>query len=216
MLKTFRKNFRAALLGCLSLFVWAACAGADEPQKLSLDLSMPIGLSYLIEYRQFHAERFMLVSGSRPAHDLAGKSIRVHGKQKSASDWLLVDGPSAIWVTGLAGPGHQAPLMLRARLEERGGTLGLRGYQLIKIGLKEEKRVRLRPGEYLYYDLPGSKSNSSHVELSTGSVQIVFLDPFSGVILRAVAPGITRMRIYTQWWQDAEREFLAEYEIAVE
>lgn len=29
MLKIFRKNFRAALLACLSLFVWAACAGAQ-------------------------------------------------------------------------------------------------------------------------------------------------------------------------------------------
>jgi hypothetical protein len=201
---------------CILALLVCPSAWADEQQNLSLDLSMPMGLSYLIEYRQFHAERFVLVSGSRPAHDQAGKNIRVHGRKKNDQDWLLVDGPSAIWVTGLAGPGHQAPLMLRARLDEQGGTLGLRGYQLIKIGLEEQKRVLLHPGEYLYYDLPGSKSNSSHVELSDSSVQIVHLDPFSGVILQAVTPGTTRMRIYTQWWRDAEREFLAEYEIAVE
>jgi len=76
--------------------------------------------------------------------------------------------------------------------------------------------VVLHPGEYLFYDLPGSKSNSSQVELSASSVRIVHLDPFSGVILQAVTPGTTRMRIYTQWWQDAERKFIAEYEITVE
>jgi hypothetical protein len=202
--------------GCIIALLVSAGVWADEPQKLSLDLSMPIDLSYLIEYRQFNAERLVLVHGSRPVKDRAGKDTRVHGKKKSDADWLLVDGPGAIWVTGLAGPGHQDPLILRARLEEQDGTLGLRGYQLIKVGLKEEKRVRLHPGEYLFYDLPGSKSSSSQVELSAGSVQIVHLDPVSGVILQAVAPGTTRMRIYTQWWQDAERKFLAEYEIVVE
>lgn len=209
-----RRFLRTA--GCIIALLVSASAWADEPQKLSLDLSAPIDLSYLIEYRQFNVERLVLVSGSRPAHDQAEKSTRVHGKKKSDADWLLVDGAGATWVTGLAGPGHQDPLILRARLEEQDGTLGLRGYQLIKVGLKEEKRVVLHPGEYLFYDLPGSKSNSSQVELSAGSVQIVHLDPFSGVILQAVTPGTTRMRIYTQWWQDAERKFLAEYEIAVE
>lgn len=215
MKTNFKKRFLRTA-GCIIALLVSASAWADAPQKLSLDLSAPIDLSYLIEYRQFNVERLVLVSGSRPAHDQAGKSTRVHGKKKSDSDWLLVNGPSAIWVTGLAGPGHQDPLILRARLEEQDGTLALRGYQSIKIGVKEEKRVVLHPGEYLYYDLPGSKSNSSQVELSAGSVQIVYLDPFSGVILQAVAPGTTRMRIYTQWWQDAERKFLAEYEIAVE
>ncbi|MBI5552274.1 MAG: hypothetical protein HY911_12265 [Desulfobacterales bacterium] len=202
--------------GCIIALLVCTSVWADGPQKLSLDLSMPISLSYLIEYRQFNAERLVLVYGSRPAHDQPGKDIQVYGKKKSAADWLLVDGPTAIWVTGLAGPGHRVPLMLRARLEEQGGTLGLRGYQLIKVGVKEEKRVVLHPGEYLYYDLPGSKSSSSHVELSASSVLIVHLDPFSGVILQAVTPGTTRMRIYTQWWQDAAAQFLAEYEIAVE
>lgn len=214
-----RTNFAKRFIwtaGCVVALLVSAGAWADEQQKLSLDLSAPIELAYLIEYRQFNTDRLVLVSGSRPVHDQAVKSIRVHGKKKNDADWLLVNGTSAIWVTGLAGPGHQGQLILRARLEEQDGTLGLRGYQLIKIGLKEEKRVVLHPGEYLFYDLPGSKSNSSQVELSAGSVRIVHLDPFSGVILQAVAPGTTRMQLYTQWWQDAERKFLAEYEIAVE
>jgi len=110
--------------GCIiALLVWAG-AWADVPQKLSLDLSMPISLSYLIEYRRFNLERLVLVSGSRPAQDQAGKSIRVHGKKKSDADWLLVNGASAIWVTGLTGPGHQDPLFLRAVSKSRPAPSG--------------------------------------------------------------------------------------------
>jgi hypothetical protein len=43
MLKTFRKNLRAALLACLALFVWAACAGAEPDAVKAVATAAPPG-----------------------------------------------------------------------------------------------------------------------------------------------------------------------------
>jgi hypothetical protein len=43
MLKIFRKNFRAALLACLPLFIWAACAGAQPETAKAAATPAPPG-----------------------------------------------------------------------------------------------------------------------------------------------------------------------------
>jgi hypothetical protein len=190
---------------------------SSQPPENKLDLAMgsPFTLSYLIEYKQFNLDRTFLIIGARAENDTAKEGAAVSGRKRTDQDWLLEEGSKAMWVTGISGPPHHQEVILRGRLEEKGASLLLQGYQLMKIGPDHEKGVALRQGEYVFYDLPGSKSNTCPVELSGDSVEIVYYNPFESIILRAVKPGKTRLKIYTLWWRDVESKFLAEFEIAV-
>jgi len=236
-MKPFKKFFRAEftiLLAAILLFApgWVRAQTNDavlqsidnrpldssgKPPENKLDLAMgsPFTLSYLVENTQFNLDRTFLIIGARAENDTAKEGTAVAGRKRTDQDWLLEEGSKAMWVTGISGPSHHQEVILRGRLEEKGDSLLLRGYQLMQIGPDREKGVTLLQGEYVFYDLPGSKSNTCPVELSGDSVEIVYYNPFESVILRAVKPGAARLKIYTLWWRDVESKFLAEYEIAV-
>jgi hypothetical protein len=191
-------------------------SSSEQPEnKLDLAMGSPFTLSYLIEYKQFNLDRTFLIIGARAENDKTKEGTAVSGRKRTDQDWLLQEGSKAMWVTGISGPSHHQKVILRGRLEEKGDSLLLQGYQQMQIGPDHEKGVALLQGEYVFYDLPGSKSNTCPVELSGDSVEIVYYDPFESVILRAVKPGVARLKIYTLWWRDVESKFLAEYEIAV-
>lgn len=184
--------------------------------KFHVDRSHPVTLSYFLQYKQFHANQTLLILGFRPGDDKPLKASHILGQNLTDRDWVLEEGSTAIWVTGVPGPGDSERIILRARLEERGDSLMLQAYQLMKIGKDQEKRSSLRPGEYIYYSLPGSKSNTCPIELVGDSVEIAYYDPFDGVILQAIKPGGAKFKIFTLWRRDIEPKFLAEYEIVVE
>lgn len=184
--------------------------------KLHLDLSTPLTLSYIIQYKQFHSKQPRLISGFRPEEDKPKKASSIIGQKQTDRDWVLEEGLTAIWVTGISGPAHHDRMILRARLEEKGDSLILQGYQVMKIGKDQEKKTSLRPGEYIFYSLPGSKSNTCPVELAGNSVEIAFYDEFNSIILQAIKPGVTKLKIFTLWWRDIQPKFLGEYEIVVE
>lgn len=184
--------------------------------KLHLDRSHPITLSYLLQYKQFHTNQTQLIFGFRPEDDKPKKASHVSGQKRTDRDWVLEEGSTAIWVTGIPGPTHHDQMVLRARLEEKGDSLLLQGYQAMKIGKDQEKRTSLRPGEYIFYSLPGSKSNTCPVELTGDSIEIAFYDEFNGIILQAIKPGVTKLKVFTLWWRDVTPKFLAEHEIVVE
>jgi len=183
--------------------------------KLQVDHSMPMNLSYLIDSRQFYLNQILLVYGFRPENDKAGSAATVWGKKTSDQDWLLERESAAVWVTGVDAPQHHEEIILRARMEEKDGEIILRGYQVIQVGPVQEPRVTLKTGEYLYYDLPGSRSNSCPIDLIGDAVETVFYDAHSGVILEAVKSGAAKLKVFTHWWQDPQAKFLREYEIVV-
>lgn len=184
--------------------------------KLSLDRSHPLTVSYLVEYKQFHSKQRLLILGFRPEDDKPRKAFHIIGKKWTDQDWVLEEGSTAIWVTGIPGPTHHDQIILRARLEEKNDSLLLQGYQVIKIGLNQEKRVVLHKDEYVFYALPGSRSNTCPVELFGDSVEIAYYDSFDSIIFEAVKPGSVKLKIFTLWWRDAEPKFIEEHEIVVE
>jgi len=184
-------------------------------EKLQVDHSMPMNLSYLIDSRQFYSNQILLVYGFRPENDKSGSAATVWGSKTSDQDWLLERESAAVWVTAVDAPLHHEEIILRARLEEKDGEIILRGYQVIKVGPVQEPRVTLKAGEYLYYDLPGSRSNSCPIDLIGDAVETVFYDAHSGVILEAVKPGAAKLKVFTHWWQDPQPKFLREYEVVV-
>ncbi|WP_152971878.1 hypothetical protein [Desulfatitalea tepidiphila] len=186
-----------------------------KEDKLQVDHSMPMNLSYLIDSRQFYSNQIMLVYGFRPENDKAGSAATVWGKKTSDQDWLLERESAAVWVTGVDGPQHHEEIILRTRMEEKDGTVMLRGYQVIQVGPVQGPGVTLKTGEYLYYDLPGSRSNSCPIDLIGDAVEAVFYDAHSGVILEAVQPGTAKLKVFTHWWQDPQPKFLREYEIVI-
>lgn len=184
-------------------------------EKLQVDHSLPMNLSYLIDSRQFYLNQILLVYGFRQENGKAGNAVTVWGSKTGDQDWLLERESTAIWVTGVNAPGHHGEIILRARLEEKEGEIMLRGYQVIEVGPDREPGVTLKTGEYLYYDLPGSRSNSCPIELIGDAVETVFYDPHSGVIVEAVKPGAAKLKVFSHWWQDAQAKYLREYDIVV-
>jgi hypothetical protein len=206
---------------CLLVVPGVVFAGSGKiplknPSDLFLDRSHPLTLSYIIQHKQFHSKQNLLIFGFRPEGDRPKKASRVLGEKQTGQDWVLEEGAMAIWVTGISGPTHSDPLILHGRLEEKEGSPLLQGYRLMRIGKDQEKRITLHPGEYLFYSLPGSKSNTCPVELTGESVEIAFYDEFNGIILHAIKPGITKLRVFTLWWHGGRPEFLEECEIVVE
>lgn len=184
--------------------------------KLHIDLSHPLTLSYVIQYKQFHSKQHLLIFGFRPEGDKPKKASRIIGQKQTDQDWVLEEGSTAIWVTGITGPAHDHEIILRGRLEEQGDSLTLQAFQWMNIGKDKAKKVSLRTGEYLFYSLPGSKSNTCPVELAGDSVEIAFYDPFSCIIIQAIKPGVTKLRVFDLWRRDVTPKFLGEHEIVVE
>jgi hypothetical protein len=178
-----------------------------------LALSRPLALAYLIENKQFYLNQPILVSGVRPEKDKPRKAMTILGQKTTDQDWVLEDGASAIWVSGISAPGYDDPFILVARFGESEGVLQVRASLLMKAG--QPKKTNLRKGEYIFYPLPGSKSNTCPVKLLGDSVEIVYYDPFDSVILQAVKPGLTKLKVFSKWWNSSEVEFLAEYELVV-
>ena len=189
--------------------------GDRHEHKLKVDHGMPMNLPFLIDSRQFYLNQTLLVYGFRPENDKAGHAATVWGRRTSDQDWLLERESAAIWVTGVDGPQHHGEIVLRAQLEEKDGGLMLRGHQVIQVGSQQEPATALKTGEYLYYDLPGSRSNSCPIDLIGDAVETVFYDAHSSVILEAVKPGTARLKVFSHWWQDPQPKFLREYEIVV-
>ena len=192
--------------------------GDVRQNRLSLPgYSHPLGLAYLLENREFHLNHHLLLLGSRAGHDRARNGPPVLGHKQTDRDWILEQGTTAVWVTGVPAPGLQEQIVLRASLEEGGdGSLTLRGHQVMRIGREGERTMTLRKGEYVYYALPGARSVTCPVELSGDSVEIAHYDPFSGIILEAVKPGVTKMRVYTLFRLDTQRRFHGEHEVVVD
>jgi|GEM_PF-877240 len=189
--------------------------GERHEHKLKVDHGMPMNLPFLIDSRQFYLNQTLLVYGFRPENDKAGHAATVWGGKTSDQDWLLERESAAIWVTGVDGPQHHGEIVLRAQLEVKDVGLMLRGHQVIQVGSQHEPATALKTGEYLYYDLPGSRSSSCPIDLIGDAVETVFYDPHSGVILEAVKPGAAKLKVFTHWWQDPQPKFLREYEIVV-
>ena len=189
--------------------------GERHEHKLKVDHGMPMNLPFLIDSRQFYLNQILLVYGFRPENDKAANASIVWGDKTSDQDWLLERESAAIWVTGVDGPQHHGEIVLRAQLEEKDGGLMLRGHQVIQVGSPQEPGTALKMGEYLYYDLPGSRSNSCPIDLIGDAVETVFYDAHSGVILEAVKPGTARLKVFSHWWQDPQPKFLREYDIVV-
>jgi hypothetical protein len=182
--------------------------------KFDLSLSRPLALAYLIENKQFYLNQPMLVSGVRPAQDKPQKATTIMGQKTTDQDWVLEDGVSAIWVSGVSAPGYADPIILAARFEESNGVLFAKAALLIKPG--SQKKTILHKGEYIYYPLPGSKSNTCPVKLAGDSVEIVYYDPFESVILQGVKSGAAKLEVFSQWWNSSDVKLLTEYEVVVE
>jgi hypothetical protein len=182
--------------------------------KLDLGVSTPLKLAYLIENKQFYLDQPLLISGIRPENDKPKKAMTILGRKTTDQDWVLEDGASAVWVSGISAPGYDDPLILAARFKESDGVLHVQAFLRIKAG--QQKKTNLRKGEYVYFHLPGSKSNTCPVKLLGDSVEIVYYDEFESVILQALKPGLTKLKVFSQWWSSSEVKFIAEYELVVE
>lgn len=54
--------------------------------KLHLDLSTPLTLSYIIQYKQFHSKQPRLISGFRPEDDKPKKASHIIGQKLTNND----------------------------------------------------------------------------------------------------------------------------------
>ncbi len=183
--------------------------------KFHLLYSNPFALSYILKYQSFHLNQNLLIIGSRPAYDKPENASTVFGKQENDNDWLLEEGSSAIWVKSIPGPVSHEQIIVLGSLEEKGGNIYLNGQYLINIGNEKEKKIVLHKGEYIFYALPGSRSNTCPVELYGDSVAIAYYDPFDAIILEAVKAGPAKLKVFSLWWRDSQPEFIGEYEILV-
>lgn len=220
---------------CLGLFVLLLCvliplevsyAQAGNPltppvdsnlktpkNKFEFSQSHALGLNYVIENKQFYLNQNLLVFGIRPLQDKPHKASVIIGEKTTDRDWVLEDGSRAVWVSGVSAPVSEIPVILAVRFEEKNNALRAQAFLVMRV--VRDKQVSLRIGEYLYYDLPGSKSNTCPIELSGSSAEIDYYDPFECVILHGVKPGKAVLKVFTQWWQSSRAEFLAEYELSV-
>ena len=205
---------------CVALIAGAVGTLAVLPQasvavdKFDWPLSGPMALAYLVDNKQFHLDQDVLIPGVRPEDDKPKKAAAILGKRMTDRDWVLEDRDRAIWVSGISAPSHDQPFVLAARLRERDSVLYVQASLLMKVGQPEVSG--LRRGEHVYYDLPGNKSVTCPVELSGDSVEIVHHNPFEYVVLKAVSPGRTKLRVFSKWWNEPEVKLLSEYEIVVE
>lgn len=213
-------------------FVWGGCGGVVpfetkeecekckkdanrlQENKLDLGVSTPLALAYLIENKQFYLDQPLLIPGVRPENDKPKKAMTILGQKTTDQDWVLEDGATAVWVSGISPPGYDDPFILVARFEESDGVLRVQASLSMKAG--QQKKTHLRKGEYIFFHLHGNKSMTCPVELVGDSAEIVHYDHFESVILQAVKPGLTRLKVFSKGWNSPEVIFLAEYELVVE
>ncbi|MBN2199222.1 MAG: hypothetical protein JW747_05160 [Candidatus Aminicenantes bacterium] len=218
--KKDRRLSRKVLIVCVSLLVVAACSPAAPPreeaavQEFDWPLSGLRPLDDLLEYKPFHLNEPVLLSGIRPEDDKPINAAAVLGKKTTDRDWVFEDGPAAVWVSGIDGPDAGEPIVLAARLRERNGALSVEASLILKIG--QPGRTVLRPGEHVYFDLPGNKSVTCPIELDGGAVAVVHHNEFEYVVLKALEPGTAKLRIFSKWWNAPEKKIMSEHELAVE
>ena len=190
-------------------------AAASGPKNsLKLTLSRPLSLSYVLANEEFHVGETLLILGARPVGDRPASSPAALGQPLTPQDWILEDPPAAAWVTGVPAPEPGRPIVLMARPEKREGPTLQRAVQVLTLG--KGKTLALRTGESVFVSLPGSKSNTCPVELIGDSVEIVYHDPFESVILKAVKPGASRLKVFSVGWQSTEVQLIREYDVTVE
>ena len=181
--------------------------------KFEFARSHALGLNYVIENKQFYLNQNLLVLGMRPLQDKPHKATVILGEKATDQDWVLEEGSRAIWISGVSAPMTENPVVLALRFEEKNGSLQAQAFQVMKF--VRDKKISLKIDEYVFYDLPGSKSNTCPIELLGESVAVDYYDEFECVILHAVKPGKTVLKVFRQWWHSSQAEFLAEYEIMV-
>ncbi|RPI70949.1 MAG: hypothetical protein EHM45_24200 [Desulfobacteraceae bacterium] len=215
-----------ALLLCVLIPVEVSYAQTGNPltPPVDLNLNLPknkfefsqshaLGLNYVIENKQFYLNQNLLVLGIRPLQDKPHKATVIIGEKATDRDWVLEDGSRAIWVSGVSAPVSEIPIILAVRFEEKNDALRAQAFLVMRV--VRDKKIALKIGEYVFYDLPGSKSNTCPIDLLGESVAIDYYDPFECVILQGVKPGKAVLKVFTQWWHSSRAEFLAEYELSV-
>jgi hypothetical protein len=144
-----------------------------------------------------------LVIGTRPQGDRAPAGLKLHGKRRAAGDWVVADASGAIWVSGLPAPDPAKPVLLAGRFSTESGVTSLDGIRFLVAGDRKEGTT-VRAGEFVYFPLAGNKSTTCPVEVDGDAAEVAFTDQRDALIVRAVKPGVARIKVFSHRFDDDE------------
>ncbi len=194
----------------------AAIPARPTAPALKIDDPYRYALSYQIENLKWHAGRSGLVDGMRPERDLPPEDRKIFGCRLSDGDWLLLQGESGIWVTGVPAPPAAVPVVVHGIFEDAAGGVRLKASHIFKDGGRlGHLRHDIRRGERIYFELPGARSVICPVEIAGDCVRAAFLDETACVILEAVKPGSATVTVYELFRLDDQRKKIGRFEISV-
>lgn len=194
----------------------AAIPARPTAPALKIDDPYRYALSYQIENLKWHAGRSGLVDGMRPEPDLPPEDRKIFGRRLSDGDWLLLQGETGIWVTGVPAPPAAVPVVVHGIFEDASGGARLKASHIFKDGGRlGHARHDIRRGEHIYFELPGARSVICPVEIGGDCVRAAFLDEATCVILEAVKPGSATVTVYELFRLDDQRKQIGRFEISV-
>jgi hypothetical protein len=144
-----------------------------------------------------------LVIGTRPKGDRAPEGLKLHGKRRAAGDWVVADASGAIWVSGLPAPDPGKTVLLAGRLSTVGGATSLDGVRFLVAGDRKEGSA-VGVGEFVYFPLAGNKSTTCPVEIDGDAAEVAFTDQRDALIVRAVKPGVARIKLFSHGFDSEE------------
>ncbi len=162
------------------------------------------GYPHPLGWQGSHPESYpapFLVVGRRPPGDKPPADLPLLGARRGETDWVVADDTGALWVTGLPAPAPGTPVVLSGRLSVVGGQVALQGVRFLVAG-QRKAQTRLRPGDFVYFPLAGTKGPSCPVEVEGNAAEIVFNDGKDTLILRAVQAGSARVKVFAVGFDD--------------
>jgi len=158
----------------------------------------PTPLGWQSDHPESYPAAFLVI-GTRPGGDRPPEGLKLHGRRRAAGDWVVADVSGAIWVSGLPAPEPGKTVLLAGRFSTEGGETSLNGVRFLVAGDRKEGAT-VRAGEFVYFPLAGNKSTTCPVEIEGDAAEVAFTDQRDALIVRAMKPGVARIRVFSRWF----------------